>query len=73
VSLHWPYPENLENIDAPETTSFAACKFGWARTCNFIWSIMEPTESDFSPLTDPLHYSNRFLAAVSSVGSRVLP
>ncbi len=73
VSLHWPTSENLENIDAPETTSFAACEFGWARTCNFIWSIMEPTAGNFSPLTDPLHYSNRFLAAVSSVGSRVLP
>ncbi|MEX2753928.1 MAG: hypothetical protein Q6365_000950 [Candidatus Sigynarchaeota archaeon] len=73
VSLHWPTSENLENIDAPETTSFARCEFGWARTCNFIWSIMEPSPGDFSPMTNPAHYSNRFLAAVSSVGARVLP
>ncbi|MBN2151918.1 MAG: hypothetical protein JW839_10755 [Candidatus Lokiarchaeota archaeon] len=73
VSLHWPHSENLESIDAPEATSFAACEFGWARTCNFVWSIVEPAPGDFSPLTEPAHYSNRFLAAVSSVGSRVLP
>jgi hypothetical protein len=73
VSLHWQYSENLENIDAPETTSFAACEFGWARTCNFIWATMEPNQNDFSPLTDPLHYSNRFLAAMSAVDSRALP
>nr|MDO8085579.1 hypothetical protein [Candidatus Sigynarchaeum springense] len=73
VSLHWPTSENLEDIDAPGTTSFARCEFGWARTCNFIWSIMEPSAGDFSPLADPAHYSNRFLAAVSSVGARVLP
>jgi hypothetical protein len=73
VSLHWSNIENLENIDAPETTSFAACEFGWARTCNFVWSTMEPNPNDFSPLTDPLHYSNRFLSAMSAVGSRALP
>ncbi len=71
ASLH--FPGELENDAAPETTSFAACEFGWTRTCNFYWSSMEPDAGNFSAINDPTRYHNLFLANMDAINTRVLP
>ncbi|HME53668.1 MAG TPA: hypothetical protein VKM55_15685 [Candidatus Lokiarchaeia archaeon] len=71
ASLH--FPGELENDAAPGNTSFARCSFGWTRTCNFLWSTMEPKMGDFSPIYDNSDYSNRFLGEMESINTSVLP
>jgi len=71
ASLH--FPGELENDLDPESTTFAECEFGWTRTCNFMWSFMEPEQDNFSPITDSNHYSNKFLQNMKSINCKVLP
>lgn len=71
ASLH--FPGELENDIAPETTSFAACGFGWTRTCNFRWDFMERTPGNFSAIHDPTAYHNVFLQNMKAINTRVLP